>query len=450
MTKQKTSTLILSIFLISSSVLLPLRMVVGQEKIKTEWHKYEVSFRVLNVASLGSSVWICGADEGVAVSSDGGQHWRTKHQTKDGSLLLNIDFANDKFGYATGTQGLFLTTEDAGETWLQHSAGSFTILQASFADGQHGLIRTPTSLLFTVDGGANWATVSADQNREEIKRFPYTFALIALDSKHMAVMLKEGAAQYNAQAILFTQDAGKSWMFLNIPNVTLYSFLRAQGKYWAIGTEVIHKDRPDGGYAVPVALYSSDGEKWEHSGSDLAACKPEMCVACNHRGCLSANGTITEFFSDKTSYSDFSSNRELTPKWGATEDTMCFVGDRLQCTSLRPASQAGSGGDPLPTIVAPRPLGAAAPQGPQCVACGLEGIFIDKKVQGAYVVKLVLNIAPNGTVTSVEAQGAPTPEIKSRIEQQAQQWIFEPYLKDGVSVSVKLNTSARVNVIKSR
>ena len=306
--KKKTSTLLFSIFLICFSALLLVSVAVSEEKAISEWHKHEVSFRVLNATSLGSSVWICGADEGVAVSSDGGQHWQTKHQTKDGALLLNIDFANDKFGYATGTGGLFLTTEDAGETWLQHSTGSFTILQASFADLQHGLIRTPSSLLFTVDGGANWAAVSADQNREEIKHFPYTFALIALDSKHMAVMLKQGAAEYEPQTILFTQDAGKSWRLQEIPNVTLHSFLRAQGKYWAVGSEVIHKDRPDGGYAVPVALYSSDGEKWEHSGSDLAACKPQMCVACNRRGCLSANGAITEFFSDKTSYSEFSSN----------------------------------------------------------------------------------------------------------------------------------------------
>ena len=128
--KKKTSTLLFSIFLICFSALLLVSVAVSEEKAISEWHKHEVSFRVLNATSLGSSVWICGADEGVAVSSDGGQHWQTKHQTKDGALLLNIDFANDKFGYATGTGGLFLTTEDAGETWLQHSTGSFTILQA--------------------------------------------------------------------------------------------------------------------------------------------------------------------------------------------------------------------------------------------------------------------------------------------------------------------------------
>lgn len=446
---KKTTIFILSIISIFFAGFLLVGVAASQEKAKSEWQKYEVPFRVLNTTSLGDSMWVCGVDEGIAVSSDGGQHWQTKHQKTGGALLLNVDFANEKFGYAAGTGGIFLTTEDAGETWLQHSAGA-TILQISFADRQHGLIRTPTSLLFTVDGGVNWAAVSVDQNREEIKHFPYTFALIALDSTHMAVMLKEGAAQYNPQAILFTQDAGKSWKFLNIPNVTLYSFLRIHGKYWAVGTEVIHKDQPGGGYAVPVALYSSDGEKWEHSASDLAACKPQMCVACNHRGCLSANGTVTEFFSGKTSYNEFSSNRELTAKWAATQDTLCFVGDQLQCTGLRPVDQARSGEDPLPTVVAPGPMGATASRKPQCIVCGLERVFIDKRAQGAYVVKLVLEIATNGTVTRVVAEGAPTPEIKSRIEQQAQEWIFEPYLKDGVSVNVKLNTSVQVNVINPR
>jgi photosystem II stability/assembly factor-like uncharacterized protein len=124
-----------------------------------------------------------------------------KHETTDGALLLNIGFANDKFGYAAGTGGLFLTTEDGGETWSPHSAGKDAILQVSFSDTKHGLIRTFTSLLFTVDGGANWSVVSAGQNSEDIKRFPYTFSLVALDGTHMAVMMKEGSAQYEGQGL---------------------------------------------------------------------------------------------------------------------------------------------------------------------------------------------------------------------------------------------------------
>jgi Na+-translocating ferredoxin:NAD+ oxidoreductase RnfG subunit len=104
----------------------------------------------------------------------------------------------------------------------------------------------------------------------------------------------------------------------------------------------------------------------------------------------------------------------------------------------------------VPTVVGPGPLGAPIPQGPRCIVCGFDRIFVDKKAQGAYTIKLVFGIAKNGTVTSVEVQGAPTPEVKSRIEQQTQQWIFEPYLKDGTPVNVKLNTSVNVNVIKPR
>ena len=82
--------------------------------------------------------------------------------------------------------------------------------------------------------------------------------------------------------------------------------------------------------------------------------------------------------------------------------------------------------------------------------CSMDRILIDKKAQGAYAIKLVIEIARNGTVRSAVAEGAPTPDIKSRIEQQAQEWIFEPYVKDGVAVSAKLNTSVHVNVIKPR
>ncbi len=432
-------------------ILLAIGAAAGQEQRSSDWQAHDLAFRVLSIASNGQSFWACGTDEGIAASPDNGAHWQVKHQTTDGGLLLNIDFADSKFGYAAGTGGLLLTTVDGGETWVSHPGITDTILQVSFADPEHGIVRTPTSLLFTLDGGLHWSAVSEGQNSEETRHFPYTFSLVALDSSHMAVMLKQGAAQYETQAFLFTEDSGKTWHFLNIPNVTLYSFLRVGDRYWAVGTEVIHKDQPGGGYAVPVALYSVDGETWNHSTNDLSACKLEMCTVCTAGGCFSSNGVISRIFAEKTLYATFPSNKELTPKWASTDSSVCFVGTRLQCAPLTALAKAPSGsGSPVPTVVAPGPLGAPIQQGPRCFVCGLDRIFIDKKAQGAYTVKLTLGIAKNGTVTSAEAQGAPTEEIKSRIEQQANQWIFEPYLKDGAPVNVKLNTSVRVNVVKPR
>ena len=449
--KKKTAIRTSLLFSVYVCFLLTTTLAAGQGQRSLDWHGYEFSFRVLNITSTGHLLWVCGTDESIAVSSDDGAHWQVKHQTTDGGLLLNIEFADSKFGYAAGTGGIFLTTVDGGETWVPHSGISETILQVSFADLQHGLIRTPTSLLFTVDGGLHWLVVSAGQNSEDIKHFPYTFSLVALDASHMAVMLKLGAAQYESQAFLSTQDSGKSWNIVNIPNVTLYSFLRVGGQYWAVGTEVVHKDQPGGGYAVPVALYSADGEKWSHSSHDLSACKLEMCTVCNTQGCFSSNGAITRVFLENTTYGAFPPDEELTTKWASTDSTLCFVGSRLQCAALKELPQAhSSAGSAVPAVVGPGPLGGPIPQGPRCIICGLDRIFVDKKAQGSYTIKLVLVIAKNGTITTVEAEGAPTPEIKSRIEQQAQQWIFEPYSKDGARVNLKLNTAVRVNVIKPR
>lgn len=108
---------------------------------------------------------------------------------------------------------------------------------------------------------------------------------------------------------------------------------------------------------------------------------------------------------------------------------------------LKPVVKPRTGENPLPTAMGPEPLGASVSvQGPRGIVCSMDRILIDKKAEGAYAIKLALEIAKNGTVRTVVAESAPTPEVKSRIEQQAQDWIFEPYLKDGVGVNVKLST----------
>ncbi len=433
------------------STFIALTSIAALAEPPTGWRTESLSFRALNMTGKGSELWVCGTDEGLAVSSDGGEHWVVKHHSTDGALLLNVGFSNEKFGYAAGSGGLYLTTEDGGETWASHHANADAILQVSFSDAKHGMIRTTPSLLFTNDGGETWNPVSAGQNLDDLKKYRYSFSLVALDTGHMAAMMKQGAAEYEGQGFLITQDSGKSWKFVTIPNTTLHSFLRVGDKYWTIGTEVIHKDQPGGGYGVPVALYSSDGDKWEHSDRDISSCRLHTCVACTPRGCLSANGTITNFFSDSaTHYSEFAGKRELTTKWAAAGAAICFVGDGLQCTSLSSVSNPSEIDIPLPSAVGPGPLGTSVAEGVHCLMCALDRIIVNEKAQGSYTIKMTLEIAKNGTITAVTLQDTPTPEVRSRIEQQVKEWIFEPYLKGGVATGVKLNTEIRVTLIKSR
>ncbi len=318
------------------------------------WHSYDFPFRVNNITSNRDQLWLCGGNEALAVSFDNGEHWKVKHLQKSERGLLNVDFAGPNFGYATGTGGLFLTTSDGGEKWVEHTGIKSTILQASFADKKHGLVRTTASLSFTVDGGSHWSKIPEGQNAEDIRDFPYIFSLVALDSAHMAVMLKAGPAQYYAQAFLFTQDSGRTWNFLNIPNVTIYSFLRVKHRYWAVGTEVIHKDQPGGGYAVAVGLYSSDGSTWNHSTADHSG--REMYTVCKAQGCFSSNGVIARISSRKTAHYEFAPNKELTTKWASIDSAFCFVREPLlNCSSLKKVRAPSAPPSPiaLPTVVAP-------------------------------------------------------------------------------------------------
>jgi hypothetical protein len=204
-----------SLVLICFCVLSAANLAAGQAQTAPDWHSYDFPFRVLNITSNGQLLWVCGTKV-LRYHPTNGANCQVKHQTKDGGLLLNIDFADSKFGYATGSGGLILTTTDGGETWIPHPGTSETILQASFADLQHGLVRTPASLLFTVD----------------------------------------------------------------------------------------------------------------------------VCMVCETRGCFSSNGVISGIFSEKSDFSVFPANKALTTKWASTDSTVCFVGNHVECATLKKMPQA--------------------------------------------------------------------------------------------------------------
>src|SRR6185437_15400240 len=54
------------------------------ENADSEWRIADAPFHALNITSDGSSFWICGTDEAIAVSPDSGVHWTLKHHTQDG------------------------------------------------------------------------------------------------------------------------------------------------------------------------------------------------------------------------------------------------------------------------------------------------------------------------------------------------------------------------------
>lgn len=418
------------------------------------WRTVNLPFRPLGLTSVGNRLWVCGTQESLFVSSDGGANWEAKHKKADGGLLLNVEFANEKFGYAAGSGGLLLMTEDGGESWKPVAGISETILQVSFADPTHGLVRTRSSLLYTVDG-KQWSEISAanlqGEDAKTFKEFQYTFALIALDDMRMAAMLKLDGAQYYDQRFLVTVDGGRAWKLVELPSVTLKSFLEVNGKYQAVGTEVIHKEDKGGGYAVAAAFVSTDGQKWEHTSGDISLCKPDLCGICRVEGCMIENGAMARIFLDKPTLAVFAVTKDFTPKWAATEGHICFVASDLKCAVMKEnAASFNKDVPPLPPVMTPPALGAKASAPPVCISCSLDRIIVDQKIKGNYTIGLVLLIGQDGTVSNVEVNDAPSAEIKDRLKGQIEGWLFEPVVRDGRPVLMKVKTSTQIVVIKSK
>jgi photosystem II stability/assembly factor-like uncharacterized protein len=87
------------------------------------WTEVFTPLPAVDITAVGNTFWVCGADEMVASSSDGGATWKLSHHTRDGKILLHIAFASEKVGHAAGKGGLLLSTIDGGKTWTTHNVG---------------------------------------------------------------------------------------------------------------------------------------------------------------------------------------------------------------------------------------------------------------------------------------------------------------------------------------
>lgn len=105
----------------------------------TKWSAIDTPFRPINASAAGNVIWVCGTNEMILSSSDGGTTWETSNQNRDGEVLSNILFLDEKVGHAAGTGGLLLSTADGGKTWQRHKLPG-SVLRFSFADANNGIV----------------------------------------------------------------------------------------------------------------------------------------------------------------------------------------------------------------------------------------------------------------------------------------------------------------------
>jgi len=331
------------------------------------WRAVDLPSRPMDIAESGGVLWVSGADELISRSSDGGKTWSTQHAMKGGGILLDIGFTGDKFGYAAGTGGVLLVTNDGGTTWNRVKAPEQVIYEASFADERHGLVHARRAIYSTADGGVTWVPVRIDSGSEELKGFSTVGTVLALDEKHMAIVVSEGNSAVYHQKLLITKDAGTTWKVVDIPSTGLTQLTKRGSEYWFAGFEVIEKDKPGGGYGVPLLMRSADGEDWTH----VARWSEKEFSVCNVQGCLYWDGAGVELPpANPVQYWAFSAEKVVTAKYAVAQATICSVATDLECAPVVRVSTMPPYVDssaPVAKLTFPPALNAIPGQGLDCI-----------------------------------------------------------------------------------
>jgi hypothetical protein len=441
------------------------------------WQSVSPGFSAEVLLSHSNVMWAAGSAETIAVSIDGGQHWQKKHEDPNGGLLLTFAFVNEKFGYAAGTGTRLLMTDDGGETWTARMPVPETVFQAAFGDPQHGVIRARSALLATTDGGKSWKPVIPVNDPAWSQKLPETVALTALDSMHLLIRVAGDGGEY-----LSTTDGGATWKATVLPSgAGSNGAFVVQGKYWSVGSEVVGKDKPGGGYSTPMAVRSSDGDQWEHLLVYHDVCHWTGCGGCTPQGCFAGRSSFVPFSrilqdapgNGAGSGSGLSTVQPeslarfpahlLSDQWARSGNRLCLLTNGvIDCTTLSLVATLDTRDDlaewenrsyPLLHLIKANPLanGSIEPvlkAGVHCIRCDLERLYISKEGgSGPVAIQISFAIEKNGRVSSVALSGNVPSEVADRLRHRAASWLFEPYLVGGVPTATTVGLRGSVFIL---
>lgn len=387
----------------------------------SQWTQVALPFRPVGITASGDAMWVCGTNESIALSLDGGATWQIKHQQQFGDVLLTVSFVDSKTGFAAGTGGVLLSTRDGGETWSMHQAGLSTIKQFLFSDAMHGIAEIGGMVKLTEDGGDTWRELGAMRNDEKVRPFSEIESVATLDSSHFAVALHQPEGE---NIILSTVDGGKSWVPLHIENTFAGTLVVRDGKYWAFGIEYLGREHdPAGGYSVPVALYSSDARIWQHGVRAT-----DEFYGCTVQGCFLPQGAIEMLFGDTEKIWSLPQNLPTTQNWAMAQGKACTVSDQLACGSViesdAPQPPLENAGSHMFQVERNQPLVEG------CIACHLGPLKLDPDLPARPLmlkdVKVLLIIKRDGTTGRVSVEGVPGKRLSGEIAEQISDWLIAP------------------------
>jgi photosystem II stability/assembly factor-like uncharacterized protein len=417
------------------------------------WNVVASLFRPVNITAQGARIWVCGADEMILSSTDGGATWETKHLNPDGEVLVDISFVNEKVGHAGGTGGLLLSTDDGGQTWKSHIAPG-AVRAFSFADALNGIaviseghnssrvsssdqaVPIEGTVKITHDGGEHWDDIPAI-NSEELRPFVQTLSIAALDSSHFLMLRRQPEVE---DVFLVTKDGGRSWKVVHPQNDATNRVLPRmvfghQGEYWAFGHELVHREK-GGGYGVPLTLHSKDGETWTHGVAG-----PKEFDSCSSQGCYMWDGAVEALYGEREQFWALPQDGSLGKKWAIAEGKGCTVSDStLKCGRATVTDKPADRPEPPGGMIYLNVRNEHLADG--CLECHVEGIVPDNAgPPSMQQVHASVTIRRDGTVASVSVDYPRSKRMSDDISNQLSKWLFEPGHKGPNTVETKKDIS---------
>ncbi|MCF8364255.1 MAG: hypothetical protein K9H16_00645 [Bacteroidales bacterium] len=189
--------------------------------------------------------------------------------------LRGLSVVNEKVAWASGTNGVFLKTEDGGETWLIDSiAGAENLdFRSIEAFNQNSAIvvsaGTPANIYLTQDGGTSWELTWSDSN-------PAIFLdAVSFWSRKEGLVMGDPVDGY--MIILKTFDGGKSWHRMAADNIP--QSLKTEGGFAASGTCLAlagetHAWIGTGGDSARVYTSQNGGFSWSVTNTPILSGSP--------------------------------------------------------------------------------------------------------------------------------------------------------------------------------
>ena len=250
-----------------------------------------VGFSGRAISIVNDKICIVGGGGGIVVSNDGGNTWQLVTKIPSSTLYI-IDKIGDNTIIASGFYGLFMRSDDLGETWTTSYVADKnvcpTVSDLSFLDANTGFAAQRNRVVAkTTDGGKTWTQIMKDT----MSTFVNNYGIQFLDANTGFVVGKCGS---NVSAFYKTTDGGQTWSSLiadpNLTNElnTVYFFDENNGV--VAGDESALAYTTDGGATwtkvvpnnSPAGVY--DFEEIEFLNDSFGLCGGEQLIKSNDGG----------------------------------------------------------------------------------------------------------------------------------------------------------------------